>query len=339
VRDSAGAVVAEAKAELARKMDWQEIVIDTTKARELASLRLTILSAHAGTQYQDTCISDLETHVDSDVPYKAAVEKGKRKALLSWIAERKKQAAYFAKLPKTYPFVSTHFDTESKFDSEEGAVPLAEQLSSGKISAIAAKTIDAEMRKRIAEIDAAENDQGQSIGTLVRPAVARSIPLPDGLDELRGMKQSLPFFAKLLEPDNVSFFEASKDASIDLMKTEAYDKDLTKKWSLDGIRVAWSGADKKTAARMYFRETFVYEERSVYEATIHNLVTCDARGRPTELVAKEIGNGTLSYTWIRFGANASGRVERIELKRAAYYQDIEEEPGAGAYGTAIAKAK
>jgi hypothetical protein len=338
VRDTSGAVVAKAKADLSRKMEWQEVVVDTSKAGELGALRLAIVSAHPGTQYQDTCISDVETYADSDVKYKAAVEKGKQKALLSWIAERKKQAAYFAKLPKTYPFASTHFDTESKSDFEEGAAtPLPQQLSTGKLSGVAGKTIDSEFKRWIGEIDQREKDGGQAVGALVRPAVARSIPLPDGMEEMTAYSRTLPFFAKLLDPENVSFFEAAKEASIDLTKTEQHERELTRKWSLDGIRVAWSATDKKIPARIYLKETFVYEERSVYEATIHHLVICDPRGRPSELVSKEVGDGTLSYTWIRFGADASGRIQRVELKRAAFYQEIEEEPGSNSFSTAVAK--
>jgi hypothetical protein len=339
IKDTAGAVVAEGKAELSRKMQWQELAIDTSTAKEIGSVRLSIVSAHAGAEYKDTCISDLETYADSDVPYKAKVEAGKKKAVLSWIAERKKQATYFAQLPKTYPFAGTHFTASSHFDSEENAAPLADQISSGKLSPLAAKMIDVEFMRWIGEIDRLEKDQGQSLGAPVRPALARAIPLPDGLEELTGSNRTLPFFAKFLDPENVSFFEAAKDASIDLTKTEPYEKELTKKWSLDGIRAAFAGADKKIPARMYFKETFVYEERSVYEGTTHHLVICDPKGRPSELVSKEVGPGTLVYTWTRLGADTSGRIQLIDLKRAAYYREIEEEPGSGAYGTTIAKVR
>jgi hypothetical protein len=71
---------------------------------------LTIDSVHPGAKYKDTCVSDVQVFVDSDVPYNAAVEKGKREAMLGWKKERLAAAKYFASLPKTYPYAATRFE-------------------------------------------------------------------------------------------------------------------------------------------------------------------------------------------------------------------------------------
>jgi hypothetical protein len=352
VRDTSGAVVAEAKADLARKMEWQEVVIDTGKVRDIGSLRLSIVSAHSGKQYKDTCISDVETFVDSDVPYKAEVETGKLKAVKAWIGERKQQAKYFAKLPKTYPFAATHFDSTSSFEVEAGwdekeqvrpgFVPLEKQLASGKLSPALAKIVDAEFKARIAEIDARAKDHGAAISTaLTRPAFARSIPLPDGIDDLAAHHKTLRFLAGMFEPDNGSFFEANAGAEIDLRKQmSGVEAELTKKWTIAPMRVAWADAAKKIPAKIYFEETMIVEERSIYEASSQHLITCDARGRPKEIVTRETSNdGHLEYRVLTFASDASGRIERIELERASYYREFEEEPGTNSFGVLTAKAR
>ncbi len=352
VRDTSGAVVAQASADLPRKMDWQEVVIDTAKARDLGALRIAIVSAHAGKQYHDTCVSDVEVLADSDVPYKADVEKAKLKALLAWAKERKKQAAYFAKLPKTYPFTATHFDTSSSFETESGwddqeqvrpgFLALAQQLATNKLSANAAKVIDADFRARMNEVDAREKDSGAALGdALRRPAFARTIQLPDGIDDVQSSVPVLSFVSGFLEPDNVSLFEANQGAEIDLRKTApAYQQEMTKKWKLSPMRIQFADAAKKVPAKIYFVETIVVEERSVYEGTNHHVITCDAKGRPQEIITKEVGNdGHLSYQWIRLNADASGRIDRIESKRASYYREFEEEPGSNTFGTSTARAR
>jgi hypothetical protein len=101
-------LVAETKATLARTMGWQDLVIDTG-GKGLNRVELVVDSVHAGSKYKDTCVSDVETWVDSDVPYSAALEAAKKAELDAWVKERVETAAYFAALPPTFPFTATEW--------------------------------------------------------------------------------------------------------------------------------------------------------------------------------------------------------------------------------------
>ena len=108
-----GATVHEAKFTLTKSMGWQTIDIPISDPKQTVGLvRLTLDSVHAGTKYQDTCISDLNVLVDSDSPYKKNIEEYKRKQLRTWISERVADAKYFANKPKEYPFSQVQFNKE-----------------------------------------------------------------------------------------------------------------------------------------------------------------------------------------------------------------------------------
>jgi hypothetical protein len=145
----------------------------------------------------------------------------------------------------------------------------------------------------------------------------------------------------MFEPDNASFFEASAGAEIDLRKQmSGVEAELTKQWTIAPMRVAWADAAKKIPAKIYFEETMIVEERSIYEASSQHLITCDARGRPKEIVTRETSNdGHLEYRWLTFAADANGRIEQMDLRRASYYREFEEEPGTNSFGTLTAKAR
>jgi hypothetical protein len=114
VRGPSGRESARKQLTLEREMGPQSFDIPMTGS--VADIVLTIDSVHPGSKYRDTCVSDVQLFVDSDVPYNAAVEKGKREAMLQWKKERLAAAKYFASLPKTYPYAATRF--ERKTDSE-----------------------------------------------------------------------------------------------------------------------------------------------------------------------------------------------------------------------------
>lgn len=110
-----GALVHEKKATLTKSMGWQTINISISDPQKtLGLVRLTMDSVHAGTKYNDTCISDMEVLVDSENPYKKNVEEHKRKKLKSWITERLADAKYFANKPKEYPFSHVQFNREKQ---------------------------------------------------------------------------------------------------------------------------------------------------------------------------------------------------------------------------------
>ena len=104
---------------LKKRMGWQNIVVKVPGKRGVDALSLTILSVYPGTKYKDTCLSDIQVFVDSDVIYSKRIEDAKRKRLLDWTKERFKTAAYFKSLPLSYPFASTKFVERKKLRNKK----------------------------------------------------------------------------------------------------------------------------------------------------------------------------------------------------------------------------
>ncbi len=108
VVDKGGQETARRQFTLARKMGWQDVVVDLG-GKGVAAVTVVVDAVTAGRVYQDTCISDIKVFVDSDVAYNAKAEAAKHTAFAAWKKERLKTAAYFAKLPPAYPWASTSF--------------------------------------------------------------------------------------------------------------------------------------------------------------------------------------------------------------------------------------
>lgn len=98
--------------ELDRTLAWQEIILDPPEDVPVDGVKITVLEAHEGSAYQDTCISDVQTFVDADDAYNPVVERAKQAAAQTWIAGRVAAAKAYADLPKTYPFAATRFRDE-----------------------------------------------------------------------------------------------------------------------------------------------------------------------------------------------------------------------------------
>ena len=171
-------VVAEQQVTLEKKMGWQEVVL-ATDGKGLDHIELQVLSVYPGSKYKDTCISDVETWVDSDVTYNGPFEQSKHETLEAWITERVKTAEYFANLPPTYPFAATRF-SETSTATDKAAV---ESL--------------------LAPLRAAHDALGGD-GPWFSAAFTGAAPIrPDRLHEV-------DYLLKYLRADGVSFFEATK---------------------------------------------------------------------------------------------------------------------------------
>ena len=116
-----GAKVEELQASLLKKMDWQRIDIPISDPQKSIGLvQITINSVHPGTKYKDTCISDIEIHVDAQSPYKKEVEENKKTQLQQWVQQRLRDAQFFANKPKEYPFETTVFlEKETALSKED----------------------------------------------------------------------------------------------------------------------------------------------------------------------------------------------------------------------------
>ena len=175
-------VVAQDKVMLEKKMGWQEVVLPTN-GKGLDHIELTVLSVYPGAKYKDTCISDVETWVDSDVAYNKAFEDAKHGRLEAWITERVKTAEYFANLPPTYPFAATRFEYSN------------EDVDAATVEGV------------IAPLRSAHDAMGGD-GPWFRTAFTGSASVqPDGMGALDDL-------LKYLRADQVSFFEATGKAGV-----------------------------------------------------------------------------------------------------------------------------
>jgi len=73
---------------------WQEVVVDQP-AGTLSSVRVEIVSVHAGRKYEDLCISDMQLYVTASSPDNPAFEKARFQKLLAWKADRVAAAKLF----------------------------------------------------------------------------------------------------------------------------------------------------------------------------------------------------------------------------------------------------
>ena len=120
VLDPTGGEVTGREVELQQAWGPQTVVVDVPPKRGLSAVRIAVVSVYPGTKYKDTCVSDVLVDVDSDVPHNAAAENAKLAALKTWVAERRKTAAYFARKPAEYPFAFTHFAVSTEEEMDRG---------------------------------------------------------------------------------------------------------------------------------------------------------------------------------------------------------------------------
>jgi hypothetical protein len=223
VRGPGGQQSARQQLTLERKMGPQSFELPVSGG--VSEVVLTIDSVHAGSKYRDTCVSDVQVFVDSEVPYNAAVEKGKRERMLQWKKGRVATAKYFASLPKTYPYASTQFErkqetavlslrfseVEDKDDNgvaektvpAKDFVPLLPQVQAGKIVGPLSEGDQALLKELEALARAGPPKDGKWY-SLARQG--RTI-LPEGLE-------ISPLVEPLLHPGDMTLFEAKGQGSV-----------------------------------------------------------------------------------------------------------------------------
>jgi hypothetical protein len=235
VRGPGGRVTGTAKATLKRAMGKQSISVPVTGGVE--AVQLVVDSVITGKKYKDTCISDVQVFVDSDVPYNAKAEGAKRGALKTWIKERKDTAAYFAKLPREYPFASSRFEggnaTELARVKDFFEMVKVEPWGEVEVPKPAVKTVKARLGSplfkdlgaddralltRLLSLDEAKEDAMPEAGTWMSPSVKGKVPLaPDNLEFLSGTWVIL---------SDVAFFEAKgKKGSRRVLWGEGFSED------------------------------------------------------------------------------------------------------------------
>ncbi|WPB80233.1 hypothetical protein KYC5002_13960 [Archangium violaceum] len=319
VRGPGGQESAKTQLTLERKLGPQSFDIPVTGA--VADVVLIIDSVHPGSKYKDTCVSDVQVFVDSEVPYNAAVEKGKREALLQWKKERVEAAKYFARLPKTYPFASTRF--EEKVDQKVLSKRYARVLDEDK---------DGYAEKGVPARDFVPLLTQLKKGQLAGPLADSDKALLQELDKLAtappqdGKWYSLTQAGRVVLPENVSFaslmvplfnlpeatlFEAKGRGSLKprLSDEEGYQHGtvLSNLLVLEG-----SATDVK---KVYFTQTRVIVERTTDTTTTHAIALLEG-GRLTRLVTLETSTDEIGNPIMSAGATAvtytDGKVSRLE---------------------------
>jgi hypothetical protein len=295
VLDGAGVEVATEEAELTRAWGPQAVVIDVPPARSVAAVRLTVRSVYPGTRYKDTCISDVLVDVDSDVPYNAAAEEGKRAALHGWVDGRKAVAAYFAARPPEFPFAFTSY------------VGKAAPFDPG------------ELDRRFAEREALAAKLGAA---RYRPVIKK--PLPIGPDGLSDRELHLDDFLQLFNVEGVSLFETGDPIAMH-RKFDANQQEL---W-ITSARVARTGGSKAAPiAALDLGVRHVFTERTTSTSKRQLLLAYDERGRLTRVYreTEETSNDPADdYAFVQrretfdFTYDGAGKVERVDyLERGRY---------------------
>ncbi len=322
VLDSGHRESARQQLKLERKMGPQSF--DIPVSGPVAEVVLTIDSVHPGAKYKDTCISDVQIFVDSEVPYNAAVEKGKRAAMLQWKRERVEAARYFASLPKSYPYAATRF--ERKHDSQlltkryaklvdedkdgypdkgvpaKDFVPLMTQLEKGTLS-LPLQDADKKLLSELHALAAAPPQEGKWFSLAQK---GRTVP-PENFE-----------FPKLMTPlfqlSDATLFEAKGRGSL---KPRMSDEDgyyhgevLSNLLLLEG-----SATDVK---KVYFTQTEVIAERTTATITTHAIALMEG-GRLKRLITfetlkDELEGGTVSVS-VTEPAYTDGKVSRLETTK------------------------
>lgn len=288
---------------LTHTMGWQEITIDNG-GLPMRGITLTIDSTYPGTKYLDTCLSDVEVRVDSDVPYNAAAEAAKQAQLDAWVKERVEEAKYFASLPADYPFASSRFSATTT-------------LLSGAEWAAEAR----ELQQRRRENDASD--------PRYRLQVTRPIRWPEGLYHLDwigySQKSGSPVpFPNLFRTSDFTRFEAPGEIA-----SRAGGPVGSEQW------VEGPGETTISTVRgdddVSWTAQYVFEERGTYTFKEEYLL-CYADGRLAQAWLGTPGDPTVG-TIVHVHWDDKGHVDSMELleARQASDGDAEFEPDFVAY--------
>lgn len=252
---------------------WGSQTFEVPLTGGLASVTITINAVKAGTKYRDTCISDLQLFVDSDVPYDKRVEEAKRAAMLAWKKERLAAAKYFGSLPTTYPFASTSWVV--KDESSE----LARRYTSVSEPNGEGGFLKGVKNPKFVELDALI-DRGmlpdgfdpatfKALRALVKDpkggawfsVSSKTSPrMPDGLEDL-----FLPEVLPLVRATDLTLFEASKPELTLTLRPVKRDTAVPREAALSTMKLLEGTA---TAPRRAFaKHVEVVFERADYEIT------------------------------------------------------------------------
>lgn len=310
--------VASQEVELSRAMGWQTVDLEL-KPREGDSdvrfdrVRLTVLSVHPGSVYEDTCVSDVQVYVDTDMEVRAAIEAARFQRMLEWVATRNSQAAWFANLPTDYPFASTAFQETERTDEFPGDEDLLLQRTAHQ---------------------AGELGREGNWYTMTRRAEVNH--LPDGLDfKIAASNPIVPADAEevrttdpiidLLTPGGVTFAKTSRKYPGG--EPNRHKMTLEQAW-VSSASVKWrkepQPGQRGVPYAVWYESNVGTHERSYSLNTLEHYVEFDEQGRPTSIFQHRvhadygwISNGTRSWTLHRLHWDEDGRIDRVTTTRHA----------------------
>lgn len=271
VRDASDDVTARQVFPLAPT--WGPQALEFPVKGGVASVTLTLREVKPGTKYRDTCVSDLQLFVDSDVPYDARVEEAKHRALLAWKKERLDAAKYFSTLPKEFPWASANF---TPTDSEPRLV-LARVVNKKKNPAFVELPAWLDQNALPAEFDAETAAEVKALRALVKNSsggkwfsvAAKGAPrAPDGVRESGLPPELLP----LVRRSDLTLFEARGELKVELRDANTPGVDwVSRRAGLSSMKLL---DGTPTAPRKLFgKHVEVTYERSDYETTSWVLAT------------------------------------------------------------------
>ena len=300
-----GQPVATTQATLTATEGWQEILFPSPITQRFDAVELTVNSVHAGRTYRDTCISDIEIWVDSDVAYNSAAEEAKHARALGWISERVQAAEYFASKPPDFPYASAQFEW-----IEEPTPFNKASFSTG--------------------LAAAKSSAAALSGPWYRLEVkAGAKPMPDGLWGLEMVEAFIPW-------SQVSLFEADSDQLrlipdkyTSIMEQEGLRNDRYR----GNAHAKLDGGAQPVPVELAFHTRHIIEERMSYTDDLDWWLSFD-EGRLQHAwswgnLNDEIGPYTSAQHWTFEWSN--GKIAQISMaSRTEYTQSgLAEEMGDG----------
>jgi len=292
VLDPTGGEVTGREVELQQAWGPQTVVVDVPPKRGLSAVRIAVVSVYPGTKYKDTCVSDVLVDVDSDVPHNAAAENAKLAALKTWVAERRKTAAYFARKPAEYPFAFTHF-----------AVSTEEEMDRG------------EFKRWFAEAEVLRARLG---ATRYKSAIKKPIQsAPDGIYvQNETLLLGIHDFLQLFTLSEVALFETSEPFSAHHKSNEGgYAEDWT-----TSLRIGYADVPGRWPELLAFERKEVSRERTTSTSDRSLLLVYDGGGRLRQAYIESRETPDYDYQWIRlwqifsFSYDAAGKVSKVELR-------------------------
>ena len=293
VLDPTGGEVTGREVELQQAWGPQTVVVDVPPKRGLSAVRIAVVSVYPGTKYKDTCVSDVLVDVDSDVPHNAAAENAKLAALKTWVAERRKTAAYFARKPAEYPFAFTHF-----------AVSTEEEMDRG------------EFKRWFAEAEVLRARLG---ATRYKSAIKKPIQsAPDGIYvQNETLLLGIHDFLQLFTLPEVALFETSEPFSAHHKSNEGgYAEDWT-----TSLRIGYADVPGRWPELLAFERKEVSREPGTTSTSDRSLLLVyDGGGRLRQAYIESRETPDYNYQWIRlrkifsFSYDAAGKVSKVDLR-------------------------